>query len=408
VDVVSANTKVYDSQSASASGSQTGLFTFEDDLTVSSASVDDSRVNPNDTVTFSGVLYYEGTSTPPEDTSGIVVKLELAGVEKNSTTSINATGGFSFSVVTSSSVANNSYTIYSYTDQNSVTNGTVSVVTDGLNCSSFSVDLVERKVYVKMVYAYDGSAVNGGNVTYAGLDSTTNSTGWASFDTTSKNSIAYNTTAYGVNDGTYGITYLVANQTVQYQKDYVDPLTVEAKVLITESSYSSSENKLRFTASGTGTQTIKVYCGSMGQPYKLNMDGDTYSLHTIWEYDSTTNVASITTSFSSHQFDIYWEVTSEPTPKGGSLSGGGGGAVPSETPSPSPTPTEVPTYVPPPTPAVITTENLFQIGVVGIIAIILMAYVYPHLQKESKTAKLWAKKLDRRVKVKWKKKRKRT
>lgn len=65
VDVVVANTKVYDSAGNSRSNSCPGLFSFEDGLIVNSASVDDERINPSDTVTFSGIVYYEGTSTPP-------------------------------------------------------------------------------------------------------------------------------------------------------------------------------------------------------------------------------------------------------------------------------------------------------------------------------------------------------
>jgi len=63
VDV--ADAEVCDSNGASSSNTESGFFTFEDDVVVSGASVDDDRVNPSDNVTFSGSIYYQGTSTPP-------------------------------------------------------------------------------------------------------------------------------------------------------------------------------------------------------------------------------------------------------------------------------------------------------------------------------------------------------
>ena len=63
IDIVSA--KEYDDQGASGSGSKTDWFYFENDLIVYSASVDHGLVNPNDTLTFNGTVYYEGTTIPP-------------------------------------------------------------------------------------------------------------------------------------------------------------------------------------------------------------------------------------------------------------------------------------------------------------------------------------------------------
>jgi len=63
IDIVSA--KVYDDQGASGSGSKTDWFYFENDLIVYSAGVDHGRVNPNDALTFNGIVYYEGTTIPP-------------------------------------------------------------------------------------------------------------------------------------------------------------------------------------------------------------------------------------------------------------------------------------------------------------------------------------------------------
>lgn len=61
VNIVATNTKVF-STDGSGSNSKIGLFAFEDDLIVASASVDDSRVNPSDAITVSGTVAYEGVA----------------------------------------------------------------------------------------------------------------------------------------------------------------------------------------------------------------------------------------------------------------------------------------------------------------------------------------------------------
>jgi len=147
-----------------ASGNKTSFFTFEDDLVIhSNAAVDDSRVNPGDTITFTGIIYYEGTSTVPEDITGITVKVELAGVLKGSDASPMG-GSFSISVAAESSVAQRSYNIYAITDENSIQNQTVNVIVDALKVDDYSIDLADVKVYVHMKYAYDGSPVDGGEL----------------------------------------------------------------------------------------------------------------------------------------------------------------------------------------------------------------------------------------------------
>ena len=65
VDVINTNTKVYDSAGASGSGSKSVLFIFENDAIINSASVNESRVNPSDNISFTGTVYMEGTSSPP-------------------------------------------------------------------------------------------------------------------------------------------------------------------------------------------------------------------------------------------------------------------------------------------------------------------------------------------------------
>lgn len=58
---------VWDSNPISGNNSESTWFYNENDLIISSASVDDSRVNPSDTLSFDGQIYYQGTSTPPKN-----------------------------------------------------------------------------------------------------------------------------------------------------------------------------------------------------------------------------------------------------------------------------------------------------------------------------------------------------
>jgi hypothetical protein len=117
-------TKVFDDtgNSASATGA---LFTFEEDLIVASASVNDSVSNPSQGLKFTGQLYYQGTSTGPYSTSGITARVYLGAASKGSNSSIASDGTFTISFSAQSSVGNSTYTVFSTTDQNSVQNGTV-------------------------------------------------------------------------------------------------------------------------------------------------------------------------------------------------------------------------------------------------------------------------------------------
>lgn len=95
------------------------------------------RVNPSTSLSIKGILYYEGTETPPEDTSGITVRVELSGKEKGTTSSIDSAGGFTISgVSTETSVNSYSYIVSSVTDQTSEKNQTVNVIVDRYVVSS--------------------------------------------------------------------------------------------------------------------------------------------------------------------------------------------------------------------------------------------------------------------------------
>jgi len=124
------NTRIFDSQGINASSSHPNLFYFEDDLIVYNATVDDSRINPSQDILFSGTLCYQGTTAPPEDTSGITVKANLGDTDKGSTTSIGSDGNFSLSLAGETTIGSYSYLIYAITNEPSMQNQTVNVKVD--------------------------------------------------------------------------------------------------------------------------------------------------------------------------------------------------------------------------------------------------------------------------------------
>lgn len=165
VSVLSANTKVYDIAGASGSGSASNLFYVEDDLVVSEAFVSDSRINPSQSLSFGGRVYYEGTTIPPEDPSGITVKVGLGSETKGSTATINSDGSFLISGVSGEpSVGLFNYVVYAVTDQASVQNQTISVIVDRIRVS-ISVDTTRPAPYsyvnftLTASYEYDNSPI---------------------------------------------------------------------------------------------------------------------------------------------------------------------------------------------------------------------------------------------------------
>ncbi len=163
---VQSNTAVYDSLGYVGNASVASFFTFEDDLSVDSASSDDDRVNLAQSLTFTGKLVYQGTSTVPEDATGISARVELSSVLKGSTTTVNSTGHFVITCNAESTVNSYSYNVYAYTDEESVQNQTVNVIVDKVQIT-FSADstspnpdeTVNFTVLVK--YQYDSSSAQG-------------------------------------------------------------------------------------------------------------------------------------------------------------------------------------------------------------------------------------------------------
>jgi hypothetical protein len=125
---LSTNTKVYDSQEAEGTVSDTFLFSYESDLIIYSATVDNWFAQPSQSLTVNGQLYYNGTATSPEDPNGIIVKIELNGNLKANSTTIDATGHFIIPFTAETTYGNFTYNIYATTDVNTLQNKTVWVL----------------------------------------------------------------------------------------------------------------------------------------------------------------------------------------------------------------------------------------------------------------------------------------
>jgi len=204
--------------------------------------------------------------------------LTLGSVSINGTSaSYDAVNGWWKLTVTRTTVGSNTYVVsaineatYGITalDSGVATNSTT-VTWDGLKVSAYSIDMTNMKVYVRLLYAYDNSAVANGNVSLAGLYALTNSTGWATFDMITANDFSYSQVAYGVQDATYGITYKHTNHTL--------PIAKKNRLIQSDATISSlawDGTKLSVTFSGaSGSYTLKV---SGARPtYILNV---TYNL----------------------------------------------------------------------------------------------------------------------------------
>ena len=95
---------------------------------------------------------------------------------------------------------------------------TPQLIWDALEVDGYSIDMANCKVYAHVKYAFDSSQVNGGMISLAGRSANTNSTGWAVFDLSTGSDFSWSQTAYGLQDGTYGITYKAQNQTLPIAK----------------------------------------------------------------------------------------------------------------------------------------------------------------------------------------------
>jgi hypothetical protein len=191
----------------------------------------------------------------------------------------------------------------------------VNVITDGLKLSVQNIDLANKQLLLRLLYAYDDSSVSNGNVTFAGFYALSNSSGWAVFNLASLTDFEWGQTSYGVQDSLYGITYKSQNQTIPVRK--ISGVIIETPSDLTLSSSLFQNNQLFMSLSGSGTKAIKV---SWVKPYYVKIGSTVYLEGTAWTYDPTNAYTTITTSYSTQDIMVSGVplATSEST-SGGSL-----------------------------------------------------------------------------------------
>lgn len=257
--VIPTNTKVFNDKGASGSASYANLFYFEDDLVVYSASVDDSRINPSQTITFTGTLHYQDSATPPEDTYGITAKVELNNTLKGSTTTISAEGIFSISFTGESSIAQISYVVFASTDENTIQNQTMNVIVDRIKIIEGGVTketliLGETAtVWFKAAYEYDSSIFTdvNGTLYLNGFPMSWSQTNARWEHTYLANTLGTATfTVSAVYDSSQDLTTIndmAGTQTITVRST---PFSIISNSTITELSFNSTSKTITFTVTG--------------------------------------------------------------------------------------------------------------------------------------------------------------
>jgi len=183
-ETVTVRCYVIDSQSASDQDDYSNIFGVEAHLAFSSLSVNDYKVNPSQSLTFTWTKYYNGTSvTPPDGNYNDAVK--LSGVTKG-TDSSTVSGQCSVSFSAESSVNSYSYTVWASYNVSygsfpavivndllaelSSVNGT-SGTYQTLVVANFTWDYNNSAAHGITAYVWDGSICVG--------EATSNSTGFA-------------------------------------------------------------------------------------------------------------------------------------------------------------------------------------------------------------------------------------
>lgn len=126
IDILSANTKAYDTEDQYSSGSHSDLFTFEPDIRIMSGSPSKSTVEPGETLTCTGSIYYQGKDQAPSNTTGLTAKLETNSSLAGSTSSFSS-GQFTISFQAPQTEGYYNYTVYSTSNPTSVQNQTFQI-----------------------------------------------------------------------------------------------------------------------------------------------------------------------------------------------------------------------------------------------------------------------------------------
>lgn len=253
------------------------------ELVVHSASSSDLRVNPEQLITVSGRVCFEGSTIPPAGGDAVQVRVDLNGENKAAINMIEDDGSFTFpEFPVESSIGSYNYTIYTVCgSQCSVQNQTVHVIVDGLKVTNYTTNLTNDQVQLCLLYAQDDAVVQNGNVTYAGLFSLTNDEGWATFNLSSLRNIDWGLTAYAISEPTYGLTAKMQNQTVSYVKNTITTVVIKAHNPITDATWNLITGELGFVSSGT----IVMDVGNLGPPLYIEVDG---TMHSDWIYETST------------------------------------------------------------------------------------------------------------------------
>jgi hypothetical protein len=269
---ITVNGTAYDSAGVKGTGSQTGLFSFEHNLIVASASVNVTRINPSSIAKFSGQVYYQGTSTPPENLTGVTAYVSLNSSVVGSNSSLDSNGQFQATVTSEAFIGTYTYQLYCFTlGGTSTTNQTVSFIVEtvtitfngpfrinvGTNCSALSVS----GEYTTDSSVFDGTiALN--DTTFSHI-----TVGRRDFAVSSISGGAYGITALANNPTTYCIweelnVTITPNATNPDAGWYVS-FNVTATYLSDGSNISSfTVNVLRDSVHYSSSSTFTDYSGS--------------------------------------------------------------------------------------------------------------------------------------------------
>jgi len=297
---------------------QTNYFNIESDIEVDTATASDAHCDPSDSLTITGQIYYQGSSSVvPPNSENILLTENVT----SQTALMGASGSYSISITASSSVATTVYNVYGNVSI-AGTNKTASIVTDQMKVTDYTITLSTPKISLKMQYALDDSVIVGGTVSYAGLTANTDGTGWADITLTSASDFDYNTQAYPTTDPLYGLTSMGENQTVPMARA---TYLIEGSSTLTLSSVSyvaGNTKQLSFTGTGTaGQESILIYGG---KPYYVTIDDVVRSDGDHWRWEAS--ITNITDTFSTKDFMVSWIAYA------GDGGGGGGGGGPAKPP----------------------------------------------------------------------------
>jgi len=185
-----------------------------------------------------------------------------------------ASGGWTVNATFAEAAVVGNYTVrVTATDAGGATDyAEADVVRDKIALQGFIRDVAARRLYARMVYAYDGEAIAGGTVAYAGLTAATNSTGWATFSLSAASNFPWGTVLYGVNDTLYGISDTGLNQSVTLAK--AGPRIIGGNATVQTATWNGITLEVAFNAT-TGTYETEVSGPKPGYILNATYDTDT-------------------------------------------------------------------------------------------------------------------------------------